>query len=266
LDVCKAFGGRKGEEKEAGKLFIGRGDGKEADAKSFDGACERFGAGEKRRAGRDDVIHEQKVLIAELFGMLYAKDILYVEPTFLLLELSLRSVADFSEQMRRVKRNVELGLHALGNDLGLVVAAKELPASVQRNGNDAIDLTQRTVSFCQLLRRYLAQPESYLAVAVVFQCVDHPLRAVVFLEMKAGRCVFEAYLSGEELFDRVFGDEMIAGEGKIAEAMQADLLFAGRQQASAAETSLGKEQVDKVVEAILPSRQNAGLFFHGRSG
>ena len=73
--------------------------------------------------------------------MLYAEDILYVEPTFLLLELSLRSVADFSEQMRRVKRNVELGLHALGNDLGLVVAAKELPASVQRNGNDAIDLT-----------------------------------------------------------------------------------------------------------------------------
>ena len=48
------------------------------------------------------------MLIAELFGMLYAEDILYVEPTFLLLELSLRPVADFSEQMRRVKRNVEL--------------------------------------------------------------------------------------------------------------------------------------------------------------
>ena len=112
----------------------------------------------------------------------------------------------------------------------------------------------------------MAQPESYLAVAVVFQSVDHPLRAVVFLEMEAGRCVFEAYLSGEELFDRVFGNEMIAGEGKIAETMQADLLFAGRQQASAAEASLGKEQVGKVVEAILPGRQNAGLFSHGRSG
>ena len=198
--------------------------------------------------------------------MLYAEDILHVEPTFLLLELSLRPVADFSEQMRRVKRNVELGLHALGNDFGLVVAAKELPTSVQRNGNDAIDLTQRTVSFCQLLRCHATQPESYLAVAVVFQSVDHPLRAVVFLEMEAGRCVLEAYLSGEELFDRVFGNEMIAGEGKIAETMQADLLFAGRQQASAAEASLGKEQVGKVVEAILPGRQNAGLFSHGRSG
>ena len=41
------------------KGYATPGDGKEADAKSFDGACERFGAGEKRRAGRDDVIAER---------------------------------------------------------------------------------------------------------------------------------------------------------------------------------------------------------------
>ena len=216
-------------------------------------AQDRFGTGEQRSSGREDIIDQQQMAPFQPFGMLDGEDPFDIVPPFFPPAMRLRRVVPDAAETAAFDRYLQRPGDPVGQILRLVVAARQPFAPMQRHGDYPVNRgIERTFT------QAMAVPYAHVACQPprleVFEAMNQAAPAAARKKIEKSRRLLDRQVRRQPFPQRIVAFVAESGKGDLVTAAGADDVVTGPHLSAADRTAFGIEQASDTCDKVIEDR------------